>query len=203
MTLFAAAIVAGLLLGWLLGGSMETLGRSTVRLIWLAPLALAVEAVIVRLVGLDVPPWVWPVHMAVYAALLVVVAANWRLPGISMLGLGLLLNATVIALNGGLMPEAPETLHIKHSGEQVAIGQHPPHSKDVVLPRDQARLWWLGDVITPPPEFPVQLVISAGDLFVATGIAWTIVGLMRHQARDQRDQKERTLWPSISNLPNS
>jgi hypothetical protein len=191
------------MLGWLAGGSLEVLGRRSVRWLWLVPLALAVEIVIVRGVGREVPPWVWPAHVAAYVALLTVVVANRRLPGMPALGLGLLLNATVIALNGGLMPQSPETLRVTHAGEEIAVGQHIPRSKDVVLPHQQARLWWLGDVITPPRGFAVPAVFSAGDLVVAAGLAWTVMGLMRRDHADREARKERTLWHSISRQPNS
>jgi hypothetical protein len=141
--------------------------------------------------------------MAAYAALLAVVVANRRLPGMPALGLGLLLNATVIALNGGLMPEAPETLHVVHPGEQVAVGQHLPRTKDVVLPHEQARLWWLGDVIATPRGFPAPAVCSAGDLVVAAGLAWTVIGLMRRGGAENETRKERTLWHLMSSLPSS
>jgi hypothetical protein len=179
VALFGVAIVVGLLAGWLRGGSLDTLSRSGLRLLWLVPLSLAAELFIVHGVGREVPPWVWPLHVGAYALLMAIVVANWWLPGMRLIGVGLLMNAMVIALNGGLMPEAPETLHVKHAGEALSIGQHPASTKDIVLPRDQTRLWWLGDNIASPPGFPVQTVVSVGDLVVATGLAWTVGALMR------------------------
>lgn len=179
MSLFIAAIVGGLLLGWRRGGSLERLGRRSVRLAWLLPLALAIEAFVVFGSGLEVPPWVLPVHAGANVLLLAVVAANRRLPGMDVIGLGVLLNTTVIALNGGLMPQAPDTLYVKHRDQGVGIGQHAPHTKDVVLPHDQAQLWWLGDVLPTPPWSPVQTVVSPGDVVMAAGLVWAVMGLMR------------------------
>src|SRR5574340_173302 len=42
--------------------------------------------------------------------LLAFVLRNWKVPGFWLLGAGLLLNLTVIVLNGGLMPISPETV---------------------------------------------------------------------------------------------
>ena len=179
MYLFLGALLTGLGLGWLRGGSLERLGQWPLRLAWLLPLALAWEAGIVMVVGREAPSWVLPVHVGANLMLLAVVVANRRLPGLAVIGVGVLMNATVIALNGGLMPQAPETLYVKHRHQDVAIGQHAPQTKDVVLPHDQAHLWWLGDVLPTPPWSPKQTVVSPGDVVVAAGLAWTVMAMMR------------------------
>ena len=179
MTLFGVAIVIGLLGGWLCGGHFVHLGSWPFRLGWLVPVALGAEFYIALGIGRTVPPWVLPLHLGAYALLIVVVLVNRQLPGMPVLALGLALNALVIGLNGGLMPEDPQTLHVKHRGEELSVGQHPPQTKDVVLPHDQARLWWLGDVLDSPPGFPVQTVVSPGDVIIAVGLAWVVAGLMR------------------------
>jgi Family of unknown function (DUF5317) len=188
----AAAVVAGLVAGWATGGSLARLGSARLRLVWLAPLALGAQLYLVRAVGSEVPWWVWPVHVGSYALLLAVVLANRRLPGLPVIGLGLLLNAAVIGANGGLMPQAPETAQLRHPGDVLVIGRPIPNSKDVLLPRQATRLWWLSDFVVVPSGGHRPLVASPGDVVLALGLAVTVCGLMRPPARAE-GRRVRTL----------
>jgi len=179
VSLFLAAVVAGLLIGWLRGGSLASLGSARVRALWLVLPAFAVEFYLALGLGRDVPWWVLPLHVGANALLLGVALLNRRVPGMAVLALGLALNLAVIASNGGLMPVSPELWAARHAAERVAIGQHPPQTKDVVLPHDQARLWFLGDVLALPAGAPVPLIASAGDLVIAVGLVIALQGLMQ------------------------
>jgi hypothetical protein len=179
----AVSALAGLIAGWASGGSLERLGSARLRLIWLAPLALAGQLYLVRALRTEVPWWVWSLHVGSYALLLAVVLANRRLPGLPVMGLGLLLNAAVIAANGGLMPQAPETAQLRHAGEALAVGRPIPGTKDVLLPRQATHLWWLSDYIVLPSGGHRPLVTSPGDIVLALGLAATVYGLMRPPAR--------------------
>ncbi len=98
---------------------------------------------------------------------------NRRLRGIQILGLGVVCNLLVIAANGGLMPITPETLVQINPGSTLAqwpIGAHYGHSKDIILPREEVRLWVLSDVLVIPPPFPRPTAFSLGDLLIAIGI---------------------------------
>ena len=69
-------------------------------------------------------------------------------------------------------------------------------TKDIVVPRDQMRLPWLGDVIATPASWPVQTVVSLGDIVVAAGLASTVQGLM--QPRRWRAASGRVLHYSMA-----
>ena len=43
-------------------------------------------------------------------------------------------------------------------------------SKDILLAREDALLWFLGDVFTIPPPFPLPTAFSSGDVFIACGV---------------------------------
>ena len=179
LPLLGVTILAGVLAGWLRGWSLATIGTKKLRAAWLVPIALAAQVYMVRRIGLEVPWWVLPLHLASNTLLIVTVLANWRLAGMRLIGAGLLMNSLAIFSNGGLMPQAPETLHVRHAGQAIAIGQHPPRTKDVVLPREHTRFWWLSDVLATPPGFPVQTVMSPGDIVLVIGVGWAVRGLMQ------------------------
>jgi hypothetical protein len=91
--------------------------------------------------------------------------------GFWLLGFGLILNLTVILLNGGLMPISPESVSrlvpdaIQGSWQ---IGSRLGTGKDIVLAVDQTRLWWLSDrFLLPIPGRDVAF--SLGDVLIAAG----------------------------------
>ncbi|MHB0924458.1 MAG: DUF5317 domain-containing protein [Bellilinea sp.] len=107
--------------------------------------------------------------------LLVFVVGNRKTPGFWLLGLGLVLNLTVIVLNGGLMPVSPETVNWLMPNSQVdswQIGERLGYGKDVVLPRGDTILWFLSDQIRTPSWLPVRVAFSLGDIFIALGAFW-------------------------------
>lgn len=183
VALFAVALLVGLAIGWVRGGTLATLGNVRLRLMWLAPVALLAEAYMMSRAGMSVPWWVLPVHLGAYTLLMVMVVANRSLAGMLVVGFGLMLNALVIGANGGLMPQAPETHYVKHAGQTILTGQRVPRSKDVSLPREQTRLWWLSDILVTPRGLPVQAVLSLGDLVLAAGCGWVVQGLMQSPGR--------------------
>jgi hypothetical protein len=183
MSVFVPAILLGLLIGAIRGGSFVALGGAKLRWLWLVPVALLVAGYISRGVGLEAPWWVFPLHMAAYALLVAFMVVNRRVAGMPIMAVGLALNALVIGANGGLMPQGPETIHVKHPNETFLPGQHLRQTKDVVLPRDATRLWWLSDVLVTPEELPVRTVMSVGDVLVAVGLTWCVQGLMQRRRR--------------------
>lgn len=177
------AIVLGLLAGGIRAAYHRCgLNVPNLRLIWLVPLAFF-------------PQWLvffWPptrsatsIEVAsltlVGSQLLLLVFAwyNRKASGFWLLGLGLFLNLLVIALNGGLMPIAPETMIQLAPPGTPALEMFPPGSrlgttKDVVLHREETRLWWLSDALLFPQWFPLRFAYSVGDVLIAMGILWLL-----------------------------
>jgi hypothetical protein len=102
--------------------------------------------------------------VASYVALLVFCAANLRVTGVAIIGVGIALNAVVIVLNQG-MPTRPHE-RTNRSGQQIEV----PIERDVKHrpeePDDHLR--FLSDQIVPPD--PINEVISIGDLVVGAGV---------------------------------
>ncbi|MBC7238062.1 MAG: DUF5317 domain-containing protein [Chloroflexi bacterium] len=168
------ALVVSLLVALVRGGKLLNLANISLRLGWLALLAFAAQALVIyaplpRGQGLLAPRSLF--LLTSYGVLIVVILANRRLPGMCLIGLGLLLNLTVMVANGGFMPVAPEAL-AKAGLSGLALGQEAGArlraTKDILLPREMTRLWPLSDVFAIPP--PLGSVFSLGDLVLAIGL---------------------------------
>src|SRR6266850_1263200 len=122
--------------------------------------------------AIQVGPWIW---LATKLALLGALLRN-ALPAAGTVGwpwlvaaAGVALNALVIALNDGHMPQAPEAAiavwgasHI----DPIKLQNVAPMRPDTVLP-------WLADVLPQPSWLPRRNVVSVGDLLLAGGTtAW-------------------------------
>lgn len=115
-----------------------------------------------------------------YLVLLLAVWLNRHIPGLALLGLGLLLNLAVMAANGGYMPITPETMERIGHGDADAIlpGSRVAGTKDIALPQEETRLWFLSDIFILPFPFPFSGAFSLGDIFIAAGIFWTVQGAL-------------------------
>ena len=109
-----------------------------------------------------------------YVLLLGFVLANLHWRGLIVIGAGLFLNFLAIISNGGLMPISPDTL--ERSGlpqEEVSAGEWVPHSKDVLLTREETNLWPLSDILVWKNPTGVN-AFSVGDLVIGAGLLVTL-----------------------------
>jgi len=153
--MLVSGVALGLLAGLAFGGRWTSLAQLPIR--WL-PLLLV--ALAIRLVGLFVP-FSLPLYLAAVLATAAAAIANRHLPGTVAIAAGSALNATIVALNGGMPidPRAAETASMSlFSGDRL----HVPLTDATVLPL-------LSDVIPVPI---VRGVYSVGDLFIALGGFW-------------------------------
>lgn len=116
--------------------------------------------------------------------LFVFVWVNRKVEGFWLLGLGLLCNFAVIALNGGFMPlplENARKLLAPGSDIVLTIGERAGLGKDIVLLREDTRLWFLGDIFMLPAWLNYPLAFSFGDILIGTGAFWLLWELGRPQ----------------------
>jgi len=109
--------------------------------------------------------------------LLIFVWKNLHLPGFRILGFGLVLNLVVIALNGGLMPISPETIHRLSPSAVIMpadFGTRLGSSKDILMSTVDTRLWFLSDRFVLPDWIPNRVAFSLGDIFIAIGAYWLL-----------------------------
>lgn len=169
------SIVAGLLVGRLLGGRVRYL--EDVRFAWW-PLALAglvvqlvlFAAPVAERVGAEGPIIYVASTLAVLAALL----RNLALPGLPIIALGAILNLVPVIANGGAMPSAPDAWLALNGVAELPIR----HFSNSVLSGPDTPFAILGDIFVWPRPLPLANVFSVGDAVIAVGaIVFLVVGM--------------------------
>jgi hypothetical protein len=181
--ILAMAVVAGLMVSLARhhDQALSRIAALPLHLAWLVLLAIALQLPLLRTPSGPVQ------HLSVQQALfllshlvlLIFVWRNWRLMGIRSLGLGVICNLLVIAINGGFMPITPQTLTRINPGSLPAhwlAGFHYGYSKDIILLQEQTRLQMLSDMWVIPPPFPWPTAFSWGDVLIAVGIVVLLQG---------------------------
>jgi hypothetical protein len=145
----------------LTGGRLGRLSELRLRGVWIAPLALALQVLIVTVAPSGYPRLHIAVHIATYVMIGAFLAANRRVPGVTVVGIGALMNALTIVVNGGVMPAAATAQRLAGltdggSGFQNSGLLAHPH------------LLWLGDIIPVPG--PIPNVLSIGDCIIFAGM---------------------------------
>ena len=159
-------LVVALVVGWLRGGKLRNLTEVRVAAWWLLPLGFVILTAS-NFVPAEYDSLAVGLVLASYIPLLIFVWLNREASGIWIAGIGILMNFTVIALNGG-MPVLPEAAAIAgETGELVLDAKH-------VLLTDDTRLPFLADIIPLPGA-----VVSLGDVFLAIGVAVFLEDQMR------------------------
>lgn len=120
-----------------------------------------------------------PIYVLSLSLIAIWVAANWRVPGMALIAIGLALNVIVIAANGGHMPVFPESARLAGQYDAIAADD-PSTSKHALLPMEQARLWLLSDIIAIPRGVPGAVVLSVGDIVLTVGIAILCYSTLLH-----------------------
>ena len=179
--LLASIVVIGLLLGWGLGGRIRNLAELEVRLWWVVPLALLMQAISIPRAAEG------PGRYAPFAVLLlsftlvgVVMALNWELRGFPTILLGVVLNLIPIAINQGMPVSGPAV--IASGGSIEAVPRELGEKHHLLRPED--RLTALADVVAVRPPF--RAVVSAGDLVMWVGAGWFLTAAMLGSPRRGR-----------------
>jgi hypothetical protein len=173
MRLILATVLLALAVGFLARGRLGGLADITLR--WPA---LAFAGIVLQLIPAGKSYGI-PVLLLSFALLTGFAVANIRSPGFPLILVGLLLNLTVIAVNGG-MPVGEQALVA--SGQSDTLDELEQHAgAKHHLAGDSDRLLFLGDVIAIGR--PIGQAVSVGDIWVYVGAAWFIIQGMRRPAR--------------------
>jgi hypothetical protein len=122
-----------------------------------------------------------------------IVWINRRLPGFRAIGLGLLLNSVVMMANGGYMPIEPgvlESLGRQHMVTKMESGYRVLHSKDILLTREETRLWLLSDIFAFDAPLLPPMGCSPGDVLIAVG-AFVFIQSAMFPSRETRTSSQR------------
>ena len=154
------------------GGSLRNL--ATVKLRWLPLVIVGFVLQLLIFTPFASSPLIafatLPIYVLSLALLAIWVAANWRIPGMTLIAIGLALNVIVIAANGGHMPVFPDSARLAGQYDML-VAESPRTSKHLPMEKDQVRLWLLSDIIAIPQGVPGASVLSVGDLVLTVGIA--------------------------------
>jgi MFS family permease len=144
------------------GGRLGRLADIRFERRWAGVAALLVQTAILKVFSHGDAGVLAALHLVSYGLLFYFLAANFHVPGLSMLGLGGTLNALAIAVNNGVMPARPGALAI------AGIPQIPGEFVNSGAVADP-KLWFLGDVFAIPHGWPLANVFSIGDLLLIAG----------------------------------
>ena len=166
------AILAGLVVGRLTGGSLAGLAGLTIR--W-GPLIVAGLLVQVVLFSGPIAERAQEFGPLIYVgstgAVLLAVLRNWRIAGLPLVALGAACNAAAILANGGYMPAGASALAALGTGAPTVYSNSSVVAHPALEP--------LTDIFALPRFMPFANVFSVGDMLIAAGIALTIVVAMR------------------------
>ncbi len=184
MWLVPAAVVLGVAVGLLTGGSLAPLGETKVR--WAALVFIALGA---QLIADN-----WPfgtvsetvgftIVLLSTAGIALFLVINRDHPGMLLAGLGIVLNLLVIGANRAMPVSAAAA---RAAGAGVPSGElglkHEPMTEHTLLP-------WLGDVIPVPV---LGRVLSLGDVLLGAGIFFFVYGTMHLAGRGRHRSVSRT-----------
>lgn len=165
------AVIAGLVIGILSGGSAARLGR--LRIAWAPAIAVGLLLqVLLFSTGLgDALGSLAPVvYVASEVLVLVAVWRNLAIPGMVVVLLGGAANLAAIVANGGYMPASADAL--------AAIGQPPPDGYSNSRLGDDVLLAPLTDIFAMPAWMPMANIFSVGDVLIGVGVAIAVVAAM-------------------------
>ena len=161
------AVAAGILIGFIRGGSLRTLGDTDLRAVWVVFVGVGLQLASTVAEHADLGGLALGLVLASFTGVLWFAALNFRLPGMTLIALGALCNLVVISVNGG-MPVSREALEKVGLGDTTFRGAH--HALT-----DDSRLTFLADVI---PISVSANVVSVGDIIIWAGILLLIQQLM-------------------------
>ena len=143
----------------LTGGSLRRLADIRLRWLWLGPVAVLVQTILVTIAPGGSETVHAAIHIGTYVMLALFLWANRRLPGVAIIAAGTFLNGLAITANGGVMPSAA-------TAERLAglAGGSGFHNSAVLA---HPHLLWLGDII--PVPWPLPNVLSVGDCIIFLG----------------------------------
>jgi hypothetical protein len=166
------ALIAGLVVGFAVGGRASGLANLHFRWPWVFVVGLAVQVVLFsdavteRIGALGAP-----VYIASTGLVLAAVLANRSISGMLVVAVGAASNLAAIVANGGYMPASMSAME--------ALGKVPKtvYSNSAVVPN--AALAPLTDIFVLPSWLPGTNIFSIGDVLIGIGVGLVIVFAMR------------------------
>lgn len=173
------SVIFGFAAGLMLGGSPRNIMRATFKAAFLMYFALIIELAVSSSIG----PQIARLGSFAFASLSVLqallmmgfVVINLRIPALWLIGLGGLMNALPIALNGGKMPISPQIFAVA-PGSPYTEALMSGRVANYMLATTSTKMLFLSDII--PFRGITLYMISAGDIVASCGLAILMISLM-------------------------
>lgn len=144
----------------LTGGSLSRLADLRLRWVWLAPVALGLQILIITIAPGGNVTLHDLVHIGTYLLIGLFLWMNRSIAGARVIAVGAIANTIAIVANGGVMPASLTAQRLAGLTEGAGF-----HNSGVLL---HPHLLWLGDIIPVPG--PLPNVLSPGDCFIFVGM---------------------------------
>lgn len=174
--MFIQGIIVAIIIGYALKGRLKNFERVQLKGIYLVTISFSIEFLVVISIRKNIINQgiiTYMIDLAMYIVLFYFVYLNKRDPFILMIGLGSLLNAIPIFLNGGSMPVSHEAV--------VKLGANMDVTKMGLYNfiNSNTRFWFLGDIF--PYKAVIKVVMSIGDIIIVIGLMLFIITGMKNK----------------------
>lgn len=172
--MFIQAIFFSVLIGYILRGRLKNFEHIDLKGLYFVATTFFLQAVVILLIRkglLQNIVLIYLLHLIMYLMLFYFIYVNRKEIVLIFMGIGFLLNAIPIFLNGGKMPV--DLVAVRNVGINFDITQRGMYN----IINDKTVLWFLGDII--PKKFVTNEVISIGDVIIALALMVFIIKSMK------------------------
>jgi hypothetical protein len=163
------------------GGTLRWLARVQVSYSYLVLISMGLQILIFSTWWRQRPDesqWGLFLYALSLLLLILVVLANWRVPGFPLVAVGLACNALVILANSGRMPASIQALRLAGIADSSQAYAAAPATNSALISAS-TRLWFLGDILAVPSTWPLPNVFSVGDIAITVGAVWFVWATLR------------------------
>jgi len=177
--MFIQAIIVAIIIGYILRGSLKNFELVELKGLYAVTLSFTLQFIVIMLIRkgmLHNGTLTLVLHLIMYILLFYFIYLNRKYKFLVLMGVGFLLNAIPIFLNGGSMQVSLDTC--KQLGLVVNLEKLGMYN---VL-NSSTRFWFLSDII--PKRIITKEAISVGDIVIAAGlILFTINAMLKKKIK--------------------
>ena len=177
--MFIEALIFAVIIGYILKGKIKNLENVDIKRTYLVFISFFIEFFIIisiRKGFFNIGIFTYILDFIMYVLLVTFIYFNRKNKYIVLMGLGFLLNAIPIFLNGGAMPVSAKAAET--AGLSLNMSKEGLYS----LINENTRVWFLGDII--PLTFLRHFAISIGDIIAVLGLMLFIITGMKKTAKN-------------------
>ena len=177
--MFIEALIFALIIGYILKGKIKNLENVDIKRTYLVFISFFIEFFIIIFIRngfFNIGIFTYGLNFIMYILLVAFIYFNRKNKYIVIMGLGFLLNAIPIFLNGGAMPVSAK------AAETAGLSLNMSKEGLYTLINENTRVWFLGDII--PLTFLRNFAISIGDIIAVLGLMLFIITGMKKTAKN-------------------